>query len=285
MKLFVTNLELNHYLNNLKQSPELTKPLCIGFVPTMGALHVGHISLIKQAKSVTDIVVCSIFVNPTQFNDAKDLEKYPRTPEKDIDMLEKADCDVLFMPTVTEIYPKVKNFAIDLSPIDGVLEGEFRPGHFNGVAQVVHRLFEIVKPNKAFFGLKDFQQVMVVKKVAEKMPFPLEIVPCEISREDSGLAMSSRNMRLSEEERDIAANISRILFYAKSNQKNFKSAKDLKNICLLLFNEVKDLKLDYLEIVDMNNLNPIEGAISPNAIILCAAFVGSVRLIDNLTLS
>jgi pantoate--beta-alanine ligase len=285
MKIFVTNLELNHYLNNLKQSAELTQSISIGFVPTMGALHIGHVSLIKQAKQATDIVVCSIFVNPTQFNDPKDLEKYPRTPEKDIVMLEKAGCDVLFMPPVSEIYPMEKDFSIDLSPIDEILEGEFRPGHFNGVAQVVYRLFEIVKPNKAFFGLKDFQQVMVVKKVAEKMPFLLEIVPCEIIREDNGLAMSSRNMRLSAEEKEIAANISRILFYAKANQKNFKSAADLKNICLLLFNEVKDLKLDYLEIVDMNSLQPLQGGISKGAIILCAAFVGPVRLIDNLSLS
>jgi pantoate--beta-alanine ligase len=285
MKIFVTNLELNNYLNNQKQSAELNKPMSIGFVPTMGALHVGHVSLIKQAKNATDLVVCSIFVNPTQFNDPKDLEKYPRTPEKDIAMLEKADCDVLFMPDVSEIYPLEKDFSIDLSPIDEILEGKFRPGHFNGVAQVVYRLFELVKPDKAFFGLKDFQQVMVVKKVAEKMPFPLEIVPCEIIRDDSGLAMSSRNMRLSAQERDIAANISRILFYAKANQKNFASAADLKNICLLLFNEVKDLKLDYLEIVNIETLLPIEGTISEEAIILCAAFVGSVRLIDNLMLT
>ncbi len=284
MKIFVTNLELNLYLNKLKQNAE--KALTIGFVPTMGALHEGHISLIKQAKNLTDIVVCSIFVNPTQFNDPKDLEKYPRTPEKDIEMLEMGGCDVLFMPSVEEIYPNKTPFHMDLGYVDKILEGEFRPGHFKGVAQVVYRLFEIVKPNKALFGLKDFQQVMVVKQVAKQMPFPLEIVPCDIIREPSGLAMSSRNRRLNIDELIIANHISRILFWAKKQQANYTSLKLLKEACIKEFALVEGLKLDYLEFVDKETLLSDEVSMAKHGVIvLCAAFVGRVRLIDNLILS
>jgi pantoate--beta-alanine ligase len=282
MKTIVTNLELSDYLT-LKAKNAEQKPI-IGFVPTMGALHAGHIALIKQAKLSCDIVVCSIFVNPTQFNDPKDLEKYPKTPEQDAQMLEEANCDVLFMPSVNEIYPDKKIFQIDLGYVATILEGASRPGHFNGVAQVVSRLFEIVKPQKAFFGLKDYQQVIVVKQVAQQMPFPIEIVPCSIIREDSGLAMSSRNRRLSNEELEIAANISRILFYAKAMQHNYTTYEDLQHVCELAFKEVKDLKLDYLEIRDVNTLQTMTGKIQSMAIILCAAQVGPVRLIDNLVL-
>jgi pantoate--beta-alanine ligase len=284
MEVFVTNLDLNLYLNNLKQTEK--KALTIGFVPTMGALHEGHISLIKQAKKLTDIVVCSIFVNPTQFNDAKDLEKYPRTPEKDTEMLKSGGCDVLFMPSVEEIYPNKAPFHIDLGYVDKILEGEFRPGHFKGVAQVVHRLFEIVKPDKALFGLKDFQQVMVVKQVAKQMPFPVEIIPCDIIREPSGLAMSSRNRRLNEAEVIIANHISRILFWAKDHQSNFESYAALKMACIEQFERIEDLNLDYLEIVDRDTLLSLDKTSTHHAaIVLCAAFVGSVRLIDNLILS
>ncbi len=283
MEIVVTNLELSNYLN--KRQSQANRPQIIGFVPTMGALHAGHVSLILQAKKAADIVVCSIFVNPTQFNDPKDLLKYPRTPKADQKLLSAAGCDVLFMPNVEEVYPESQPFAMDLGVIDKVLEGAFRPGHFNGVAQVVYRLFEIVKPHKAFFGIKDYQQVMVVKKVADQMPFPLEIIACAIIRENNGLAMSSRNMRLSAEEKEIALNISRILFYAKANQHNFKTFSDLKAVCLMMFKEVNGLKLDYLEIVDQTNLLPIGNAVKSNAVILCAAFVGQVRLIDNLILS
>jgi pantoate--beta-alanine ligase len=284
MKVFVTNLELNLYLNSLKQNAK--KALSIGFVPTMGALHAGHISLIKQAKKLTDVVVCSIFVNPTQFNDPKDLEKYPRTPEKDTEMLEMGGCDVLFMPSVEEIYPNKDPFHIDLGYVDKILEGEFRPGHFKGVAQVVYRLFEIVKPDKALFGLKDFQQVMVVKQVAKQMLFPLEIVPCDIIREPSGLAMSSRNRRLSDAEIMIANHISRILFWAKKHQASYTSLKQLKEVCIQQFALVEGLKLDYLEFVDKETLLSDEVSMAKHGVIvLCAAFVGPVRLIDNLILS
>jgi pantoate--beta-alanine ligase len=282
MNTVVTNLELEHYLAE-KQRNVNPKPT-IGFVPTMGALHAGHIALIKQAKKHCDIVVCSIFVNPTQFNDPKDLEKYPRTPEKDSKMLEEASCDILFMPSVEEIYPEKKEFKIDLGYVATILEGASRLGHFNGVAQVVHRLFEIVKPNKAFFGLKDYQQVVIVKQVAQQMAFPLEIIPCAIVREDSGLAMSSRNMRLSEEEKEIAANISRILFYAKSTQNNYRTYEDLRSVCILAFNEVQGIKLDYLEIRHKDTFQSMSGKIQEGAIMLCAAYVGPVRLIDNLIL-
>src|ERR1700751_2518908 len=199
----------------------------IGFVPTMGALHKGHISLIEQSKKACDITVCSIFVNPNQFNDKNDLARYPRMPEKDCKMLEENGCDIVFMPSEEEIYPVPDTRVFDFGMIDKVLDGAHRPGHFNGVAQVVSRLFDIVKPDRAYFGLKDYQQVLIIKKMVEQLHLPVEIVACPILREPDGLAMSSRNTLLSAEERKAASLIPKLMQEAKTLSKSIPLA-DIK---------------------------------------------------------
>ncbi|MCD4665673.1 MAG: pantoate--beta-alanine ligase, partial [Bacteroidales bacterium] len=193
MKVFNTRIDIRKYLGAQKSNG-----LKIGFVPTMGALHEGHISLLKEAKADCDVVVCSIFVNPIQFNNNNDLEKYPREIESDIEKLNSVDCDVLFHPTVEEMYPVPDETIFDFGELDKVMEGQHRPGHFNGVAVVVKKLFEIVEPDKAYFGLKDYQQIVIIHKLTKDYNLPVEIIPCPTTREDSGLAMSSRNELLSE---------------------------------------------------------------------------------------
>jgi pantoate--beta-alanine ligase len=254
----------------------------IGFVPTMGALHKGHISLIEQSKKVCDITVCSIFVNPNQFNDKADLARYPRTPEADIKMLEDAGCDILFMPSVEEIYPQADTRIFDFGTVDKVLDGAHRPGHFNGVGQVVSRLFEIIKPHKAFFGLKDYQQVLVIKKLVEQLNLKVEIVACDILREPDGLAMSSRNTLLSAEERKAASLIPKLMQEAKTLSKTIPLA-EVKNKLLaeVVINPI--LKADYIEFCDADTLQSVS-KIKPNQKIICLAaiFSGKIRLIDNL---
>ena len=254
----------------------------IGFVPTMGALHKGHISLIEQSKKACAITVCSIFVNPNQFNDKADLARYPRTPEADIKMLEDAGCDILFMPSVEEIYPKADTRVFDFGVVDKVLDGAHRPGHFNGVGQVVSRLFEIVKPHKAFFGLKDYQQVLVIKKMVEQLKLNVEIVACDILRESDGLAMSSRNTLLSADERKAASLIPRIMQEARALSKTMP----LTEVKAKLLTEVSTnpiLKADYIEFCDADTLQSVS-EIKPNQKIIClvAIFSGKIRLIDNL---
>ena len=253
----------------------------IGFVPTMGALHKGHISLIEQSKKACDVTICSIFVNPNQFNDKGDLARYPRTPEADIKMLEDAGCDIVFMPSVEEIYPKDDSRVFDFGVIDKVLDGAHRPGHFNGVAQVVSRLFDIVKPNKAFFGLKDYQQVLVIRKMVEQLHFNIEIVACEILREPDGLAMSSRNTLLSAEERKAASLIPKLMQEAKTLSKSL-SITDIKTKLLAEVNENPLLKADYIEFCDANTLQPVTDIDAQKTICLAAIFSGKIRLIDNL---
>jgi pantoate--beta-alanine ligase len=187
----------------------------IGFVPTMGALHAGHISLIEKARAENNIVVCSIFVNPTQFNDPNDLIKYPRTPELDKQLLINAGCDILFSPAVDEMYPVKDERVFDFGGLDKVMEGAHRPGHFNGVAQIVSKLFNAVKPDKAYFGKKDFQQLAIIKYITKQLNLPIQIIPCETMREPDGLAMSSRNIRLNSEERKQALQLSKALFFVK----------------------------------------------------------------------
>jgi pantoate--beta-alanine ligase len=259
----------------------------VGFVPTMGALHLGHMSLIEISKQHCDVTVCSIFVNPTQFNDKNDLLRYPKTPEKDLEMLKNAGCDVAFMPEVEEMYAKKdeasnkQNF--DFGDLDKILEGARRPGHFNGVAQVVSKLFEIVKPNKSFFGSKDYQQVMIVKNLIKQLNFSVEIIACPILRESDGLAMSSRNMLLSIEERDAAAIIPKLMAFIKIKFEAGLSVVELKLIADVTFKQNSIYKLDYFEICDADSLEIISHfSEAKKFVTLIACFVGKVRLIDNL---
>ena len=257
----------------------------IGFVPTMGALHEGHISLIETSRRNSDITVCSIFVNPTQFNDKADLERYPRMPEKDALMLEKACCDILFLPEVSEIYPEKDTRIFDFGLLDKILEGEHRPGHFNGVAQVVSRLFDIVKPDKAFFGSKDYQQLLVIRELTGRLKLNVEIVACPTLRESDGLAMSSRNMLLKPAERKAASLIPALMKEAKSFKEKGHSIEEIKKFVGEKLSGDPIYKLDYYEICDASTLQPLH-SLSPDikSISLIACFVGKIRLIDNLAL-
>ena len=255
--------------------------LKVGFVPTMGALHEGHLSLINRAKKDNDIVVCSVFVNPIQFNNPADLEKYPRTPEKDIEKLEQAGCDAVFMPTAEEMYPNKVEDHYDFGDIEHVMEGACRPGHFNGVAIVVRKLFEIVNPNKAYFGEKDFQQLAIIKKMVRDLNMNLEIVPCPIVREIDGLAMSSRNVRLNEAERAIAPKIFATL-NDSITKKDAMSPSEMKKYTLDKYAEIKEFDVEYVEITDEINLKSLENWNEcDHARIFVALQLGPVRLIDN----
>ncbi len=258
-----------------------TSGLSIGFVPTMGALHKGHISLIDYANAQTDITVCSIFVNPTQFNNPSDLTHYPRTPEADIKLLEESGCDILYMPEVNDVYPENDTRKFDFGYIDTVLEAEHRPGHFNGVGQVVSILFDGIKPDKAFFGSKDYQQVMVVRSLVKQLKLDIKIIACPILREQDGLAMSSRNIRLSKQEREIAAFIP---VWMKEALKIIKQ-KGIAEAKLFIENKVSEIeimKLDYYAVCDAETLEPITDYITTKKTVsLIALFVGNIRLIDN----
>ena len=253
----------------------------IGFVPTMGALHQGHISLIEFSKKQTDITVCSIFVNPTQFNNTADLTLYPRTPEADIKLLETAGCDILYMPDVHDIYPENDTRKFDFGYLDSILEAAHRPGHFNGVGQVVSILFEGIIPDKAYFGSKDYQQVMVVKDLVRQLKLDIEIIACPILRESDNLAMSSRNTRLTAEERQISAFIP-VWMQEAITVLNDKGIEVAKEFVRKQVSKVSIMKLDYYEVCDADTLEPIK-EIKPNqkVITLIAVFVGNIRLIDN----
>jgi pantoate--beta-alanine ligase len=268
----------------------------IGFVPTMGALHMGHVSLLKKAKKENDLLVASIFVNPLQFNDIKDLEKYPRNLESDIEKLKSANCDILFAPSSEEMYGKdrqlktktesntnqnLENF-IDLGHLDKVMEGKYRPGHFNGVCIVVKKLFDIVEPNKAYFGEKDFQQLAIIKYMVKSLTISVQIIPCPTLREESGLAMSSRNTLLTSDERKNASHIFRILTEAKEKRKN-TSVANLQKWVVENINEIAFFQLDYFEIVNFETLLPVSSWEETKNIRACVAVkVGAVRLIDNI---
>ena len=258
----------------------------IGYVPTMGALHRGHISLINNSKSTNPITVSSIFINPTQFNDPKDFEKYPVTLEKDIAILEQAGCDILFLPSVAEIYPTgFSNLQLyDLGYLETVLEGKYRQGHFQGVCQVVHRLLEIVEPDNLFLGQKDYQQCMVIKKLIELVKLKVNVIVCATLREDDGLAMSSRNMRLNKQERDKAVKIYDTLAFLKREIKP-GYVEDIKER-VLQYLTTEGFKPDYVAIASANNLELIEywdG--KENIVALIAAYLNEVRLIDNMLLN
>ena len=277
-------VQIIYTVNELKKSVAEVrlKNQSIGFVPTMGALHLGHLSLIRQSKCKTDVTICSIFVNPTQFNDSNDFEKYPIKTQEDIKLLQTESCDIVFIPSTAEIYPQKDEQIYDLGGIDRLLEGKFRPGHFNGVASVVKRLFEIVSPDKAFFGEKDFQQLLIIKELTKNYFIPVEIIGCPIMREADGLAMSSRNMRLSDANRKVASNINKILLLIKDSYPK-KTLAQAMNEGLNKILEFPEFKLDYIEIVDRRTLGAVTNWSDSNELIVCIAiFIGEVRLIDNM---
>lgn len=263
------------------KTKELKKTGVIGFVPTMGALHAGHISLVEKAVSETKVVIVSIFVNPTQFNDKSDLKKYPRNLDADLKLLEKTGCQIVFVPKAEEIYPETDTRKFDFGPLETVMEGKHRPGHFNGVAQVVSKLFDIVQPDKAYFGLKDFQQLAIIKEMVAQLNLPVEIVSCPIVREENGLAMSSRNELLTSGERKNAAVISETLF--KVNElKTQKSVSELEYWIADTINKNPYLNVEYVEIVDDRRLQPVKSWDEKGGKVCCVAvFCGKVRLIDN----
>lgn len=278
MQIFYTVAEVQHYLKTQQKAGKT-----IGFVPTMGALHTGHISLIDSSKQENDLTVCSIFVNPTQFNNPEDLKKYPRTLEKDWEMLEAAHCDVAFAPSAEEMYPSLPVLKFDFGNLETVMEGRFRPGHFNGVGIVVSKLFHIVKPDKAYFGLKDLQQVAVIRQMTNDLSFDAQIVPCPTLREVDGLAMSSRNMRLSAEARALAPHIHKLLLLTKQKLQDGATSADTQAFATAYFENYPEFELEYLEIADFDTLVPIALANAPGKTAVCiAAFLGGVRLIDNI---
>ena len=264
---------------------ERKKGKTIGFVPTMGALHSGHMSLISAAKKQSDIVVCSIFVNPTQFNEASDLAKYPRTLAADSAMLAKEGCHFLFFPPIEEIYPNDKNAKIklDLKGLDRVMEGEFRPGHFDGVVQVVHRLLTIVAPDFLFMGQKDFQQFTIIQHMIDTLEMPVGLVVCPIKRERSGLAMSSRNRRLLPHIKKRAGIIYKTLVEGKKLISKFTPSElrqwAKKNMTL------EDFEPEYVSIINGHTLRPLRSFRNTNYVVMCTAvWAGNVRLIDNMIL-
>ncbi|MBO7102964.1 MAG: pantoate--beta-alanine ligase [Bacteroidaceae bacterium] len=256
----------------------------VGLVPTMGALHAGHASLVERSVRENDVTVVSVFVNPTQFNDKNDLAKYPRTLEKDCELLEEKGATIAFAPSVEEVYPEPDTRVFSYPPTDEVMEGGFRPGHFNGVCQVVSKLFMMVEPDRAYFGEKDFQQIAVIKRMVEDQKFPLEICPCPIVREESGLALSSRNSLLTTEEKDIAVNISKTLFASLEYAKNH-SLEETKQWVIDTLNGIDGLEVQYYEIVDGTSLASLKEWEDSDDVVGCiTVFCGQipVRLIDNI---
>ena len=253
----------------------------MGFVPTMGALHAGHVSLIEKARADNDAVVVSVFVNPTQFNNPDDLRTYPRTEEADCRKLLEAGVDIAFLPTVEEIYPEPDTRVFDLGPVAEVMEGAMRPGHFNGVAQVVSRLFRMVQPDRAYFGEKDFQQISVIRRMVELEGFDIEIVACPIKREADGLALSSRNVRLSAGQRALAPNIHRILAASVAGARS-KSVAEVKQAVTDAINAVDGMEVEYYEIVNPADMQPIAEWGAGEAVGCVTVYMGDVRLIDNI---
>lgn len=265
---------------------EKRKSKSIGFVPTMGALHEGHISLIKQAKAENAVCIASIFVNPLQFNNPEDFKKYPIQQEKDIQLMEQAGCDVLFLPSVEEFYPAQPNMSIDIGPLDRILEGAHRPGHFSGVAIVVSKLFHVVSPDKAYFGQKDLQQIAVISQLVRELNFPVEIIACPIVREQNGLAMSSRNMRLSNTGKTVAANLfvtlSLIQMMIREGERSVNMLVSTGKKYLTTF---KEIEIEYLEVVNGDTLESITVIEESSKVAVCiAAHIEGVRLIDNLVI-
>jgi pantoate--beta-alanine ligase len=261
------------------------KNLSIGFVPTMGALHTGHISLVEKSVRENNFTIASIFVNPKQFNDKNDFVNYPVTIEKDLEMLEKSECNLVFIPDNEEIYNNYTGFRMDFDGLDKLYEGEFRPGHFQGVVDIVYRLFEIVKPHNSYFGEKDFQQLAIIKLMVNKSNLTLNIIPCATIREESGLAMSSRNERLNNEERKNAAKIFKVLNSVKNSIKIDDSPEKLINKISEEINLNPFLKTEYAAFCDPTTLKPVFSFSQNSVVRLCVAvWCGKIRLIDNISL-
>lgn len=281
MQILKTKKALSEALSAYRKDAKKT-----AFVPTMGALHRGHLHLIHEAKAIADIVVCSIFVNPTQFNDPKDLEKYPRPIENDIALLEEEHCDFLFLPDTTEIYPSnEEKWHIDLNGLDTIWEGEHRPGHFQGVTQVVYKLFQIVNPTVALFGQKDFQQVMVIQRMVDTKQLPVQLHIVETVRDPKGLALSSRNMRLSEDGLVESFHISKALYEIQDNYKT-TPFETLEDAARKKIEASGNIKVEYLAICVQQDLRQAKSYDpSQSYVVLVAAWLEGVRLIDNMLLS
>lgn len=278
MEVFTSIQSLRKFLHQQRAQNKT-----IGLIPTMGALHEGHISLLKTAVSENDITVCSVFVNPVQFNNPEDLAKYPRTLASDSAMLETAGCSAVFAPSVEEMYPEPPLLTINFGSLETVMEGASRPGHFNGVGIVVARLFNIIQPDTAYFGQKDLQQVSVIRQLIADLAFQLKLVVCPTVRETDGLAMSSRNQRLTVGERNLAPHIYKIISAAKEKLLRGTEVTEVKKTAESQFLALPDFTLDYVEIVDLKTLQPISAPASPGSTAICvAAFLGAVRLIDNI---
>ncbi|MDY2641388.1 MAG: pantoate--beta-alanine ligase [Mediterranea sp.] len=277
MKTVHTINALQEELNALRQQGKR-----VGLVPTMGALHAGHASLVKRSVAENDVTVVSDFVNPTQFNDLNDLAKYPRTLDADCRLLEACGVSFVFAPSVEEIYPEPDTRQFSFAPLDTVMEGIYRPGHFNGVCQIVSKLFDIVKPDRAYFGEKDFQQLAIIREMVKQMHFPLQIVGCPIVREADGLALSSRNARLSEEQRAQALKISQTLF-ASRDYAATHSVDETKQFVEEAIHQAPGLELEYFELVDGNTLQSIASWDDTAYAVGCiTVYCGEVRLIDNI---
>ena len=277
MKIVSSIKDLKNFL-----ALEREKGKKVGLVPTMGALHAGHISLVKRCVAENDICVVSDFVNPTQFNDKHDLETYPRTLDADCALLEPVGCDYVFAPSVAEMYPEPDTRVFNLGPVAEVMEGPRRPGHFNGVAQVVSKLFYIVEPDNAYFGEKDFQQIAVIREMVRQLNLQVNIVDCPIQREADGLALSSRNTRLTPEQRQKAPVIARTL----KESTTFVPAKSVQEVIdyvVNTINQVPEMEVEYFEIVDGNTMQPIQNWSDTTYPVGCiTVYCGEVRLIDNI---
>lgn len=276
-------------IEHIDEMRVFVKPLkfkkTIGLVPTMGALHQGHLDLVEQAQSKSEVVITSIFVNPAQFNKKEDLEFYPRTLEEDLAKLEKAGCDVAFVPQSQEMYPFEEHLKIELGIIGQYLEGEFRPGHFNGVALVITKLFNICLPDYAYFGQKDIQQYYVIEKLTQDLSFPINIEQVATAREENGLAMSSRNLRLTKEQREHAGLIHQALKAAKNVLLLEKDISLAKETVRKIFSAQDSLRIEYFEVVHAYEFVPLKKLSTDNQVILCmAAEIEGIRLIDNLSL-
>ena len=277
MKVF---REINPLKDELNHSR--SKSLKIGLVPTMGALHKGHASLINQSMNETDVTVCSLFVNPIQFNNTSDLDTYPRDLKKDVDFLEKLGCHILFHPTVKEMYPHPPVVKFAFGDMEKFMEGAFREGHFSGVALVVSKLFNLVKPHKAYFGQKDLQQYVIVEKMVKDMNIDLDLICAPIVREKSGLAISSRNQRLSEEQKAVASNLYKALLLGQELLAGNYDISSAKQEVSNFISRWQDICLEYFEIVNIRTLETVDYIDKGKEVALCiAAYVGSVRLIDN----
>ena len=277
-------MEIVHTIKDLQAALAVLRAQgkTVGLVPTMGALHAGHASLVKRCVAENDAAVVSVFVNPTQFNDKNDLAKYPRTLEADCSLLEQCGAAFAFAPSVEEMYPEPDTRQFSYAPLDTVMEGKFRPGHFNGVCQIVSKLFEAVKPDRAYFGEKDFQQLAIIREMVRQLKFPLEIVGCPIVREEDGLALSSRNARLSAEERQQALKISQTLFASRDFAKTHTVAETQKFVENAI-EAAPGLRLEYFELVDGNTLQKIANWVDTQYAVGCiTVFCGEVRLIDNI---